>query len=139
MDLQDKWCQLFEPTALPGTVCSQLWQTGPQDNASCLAATWGLLCSLQLHFSAGCSLFLNFSFPPRCWPVTILMEASLAPCPDAYCSLHPELTRLTRVLVSQNPLLLSPLFCFVFCMCSFVKHTRGTVSRSSSVSSVNSP
>lgn len=31
------------------------------------------------------------------------------------------------------------LFVLFFCMCSFVKQTRGTVSRSSSVSSVNSP
>lgn len=141
LEFRDTRCWLFA-TALPLVGQSVLSCSGraPRLQLLLFQPWWGVLCSFQCHCSAGCSFFLNLSFTPRSQLVPVLMEASLASCPDAYCSLCPDLTWLKRVLCPLEPsLVFSLFFCFVFCMCSFVKHTRGAASRSSSVSSVNSP
>lgn len=78
----------------------------------------------------------------------ILMEASLASCPDAHCSLHPDLAWLTRVLVSLRTLsgfLTLVLFCFLhvqfckansrYCISQLICLQRKlTVSRSATIS-----
>lgn len=126
-------------SVLPGQV-SRLQRAAPRQHP-CLLAARGLPCSLQSHFCAGCSLS-QLLFYPEVAAGDCSDGESLASHPDAHRSLHADLTRLTRVLVCLRALsgfLTFVLFCFVFCMCSFVKQTRATVSRSSSVSSVNSP
>lgn len=79
-----------------------------------------------------------------------LSEACLVSYQDARCSLHsighslyespPDVFYgFSSLLFFFSFLTFCFLCLFCFCMCSFVKQTRGTVSRSSSVSSVNSP
>lgn len=57
-------------SVLQGQVC-QAGIGGTQDDTVIFQPLWGLLCSHQSHLSAGCSSFLNFSFPPRSQLVSI--------------------------------------------------------------------
>ena len=121
---------LSGPAALPGAVGTELgWSA--QGNLPALQPWWLLLC-----WTCALSQLLLYPEVPA---GVILTEVSLASGLDARrasvltsaagaCS--GSLGALSGVLT---------LFCFVFFMCIFVKQTRGTVSRSSSVSSVNSP
>lgn len=119
------------PAALPGAVGTELGWSAPGDLPA-LQPWWLLLCW-------ACALPQRLLYPEVSAGV-VLTEAPLASGLDARCT-----SALTwcgsRVFwhLSGLSLVVSLLFCSVSCMCSFVKQTRGTVTRSSSVSSVNSP